>query len=35
MLWKDKGKPRTRAVQMDNIRVIRRGDRVPNARIRE
>ena len=38
MIWKEKKRSRTRAVQMDNLRgflVIRRMDKVPNARIRE
>ena len=38
MLWKEKERSRARAVQMDNLRgllVIRRMDRVPNARVRE
>ena len=38
MLWKEKERPRIRAVQMDNLRGlfgIRRIDRVPNARIRK
>ena len=35
MLWKEKVRSRIRAVQMDNLRGIRRMDRVPNARIRE
>ena len=38
MLWKEKGRSRIRAVQMDNLRGllgIKRMDRVPNARIRE
>ena len=37
MLWKEKDRSRIRAVQMDNLRgllVIRRMDRIPNARIR-
>ena len=35
MLWREKERPRVRAVQMDNLRRllgIRRMDRVPNAR---
>ena len=38
MIWKEKKRSRIRAVQMDNLRgflVIRRMDKVPNARIRE
>ena len=38
MLWKEKERPRVRAVQMDNLidfLVIRRMDSDPNARIRE
>ena len=38
MLWKEKKRPRIRAVQMDNLRGlldVRRVYRVPNARIRE
>ena len=37
MIWRDKERPRIRAVQMENIRGlldIRRMDKVPNARIR-
>ena len=38
MLWREKGRSRVRAVQMDNLiglLGIRRMDRVPNAQIRE
>ena len=37
-LWKEKGRSRVRAVQMDNLRGLlgtRRMDMVPNARIKE
>ena len=38
LIWKERGRSRIRAVQIDNLRNllgIRRTDRVPNARIRE